>query len=70
VCKASSIANTPLTPYLDKELLRDNALSVKGGKIETELGFEYKVPRITAEVLKEVIADFVEVGIWPKGTTV
>lgn len=58
-----------MTPYLDKELLRDNALSVNGGKIEG-MGFEYKVPRVTKEGLKAVIDDFIEVGIWPKGTTV
>ncbi|KAL3899587.1 MAG: hypothetical protein SGCHY_001934 [Lobulomycetales sp.] len=67
-CKEGSIQNTPLTPYLDKELLKDNALSVNGSKIETTLGFQYTVPLMTKESLMEVIDDFVSVGIWPKGT--
>jgi hypothetical protein len=33
LCKTGGIANTPLTPYLDKELLKDNALSVDGSKV-------------------------------------
>jgi len=70
LCKNSGVINTPLTPYLDKELLKDNALSVDGSKIEKELGFTYNVPKVTLEKIREVIDDFVELGIWPKGTTV
>lgn len=33
LCKAGEVANTPLTPFLDKELLKDNALSVDGSKV-------------------------------------
>jgi len=70
LCKNSGVTNTPLTPYLDKELLKDNALSVDGSKIENELGFKYTVPNVTLEKIREVIDDFVDLGIWPKGTTV
>lgn len=31
--KAQGINNSPLTPYLDKELLKDNALSVDGSNV-------------------------------------
>lgn len=31
--KEQNINNSPLTPYLDKELLKDNALSVDGSKV-------------------------------------
>ena len=33
LCKSGNVMNTPLTPYLDKELLKDNALSVDGTKV-------------------------------------
>ncbi|KAJ3211046.1 hypothetical protein HDU67_004808 [Dinochytrium kinnereticum] len=69
LCKAAGVTNTPLTPYLDKELLKDNALSVDGSKIEKALGFSYTVPTMTEASLREVIARFEETGIWPKGTT-
>ncbi|KAI8923727.1 hypothetical protein BC831DRAFT_469701 [Entophlyctis helioformis] len=69
LCKAGGVANTPLTPYLDRELLKDNALSIDGSKVETELGFVYKHPQVTEALLREVIDEFVASGIWPKGTT-
>ena len=33
LCKKGGVANTPLTPYLDKELLKDNSLSIDGSKV-------------------------------------
>ncbi|KAJ3116512.1 hypothetical protein HDU96_009498 [Phlyctochytrium bullatum] len=66
---SAGVANTPLTPYLDKELLKDNALSIDGSKIEKDLGFVYSVPQLTEASLREVITRFEETGIWPKGTT-
>ncbi|KAJ3083563.1 hypothetical protein HK102_001015 [Quaeritorhiza haematococci] len=69
LCKAAGVINTPLTPYLDKELLKDNALSVDGSKVETKLGFHYEIPTMTEENLRAVVDDFVAIGIWPKGTT-
>ncbi|KAI8819668.1 uncharacterized protein EV422DRAFT_588472 [Fimicolochytrium jonesii] len=69
LCKSGGVTNTPLTPFLDKELLKDNALSVDGSKIEKTLGFEYKVPNMTEANLRDVVTEFVESGMWPKGTT-
>jgi hypothetical protein len=34
LCKDGGVVNTPLTPYLDKELLKDNALSIDGSKVQ------------------------------------
>ncbi|KAI9340005.1 hypothetical protein BDR26DRAFT_861949 [Obelidium mucronatum] len=68
LCKAGGINSTPLTPYLDKELLRDNALNMDGSLIEKTFGFEYSVPKFTEEKVRELIADFEEIGVWPKGT--
>ncbi len=36
LCKAGQIAYTPLTPFLDQELLKDNALSVEGSKVKAK----------------------------------
>jgi nucleoside-diphosphate-sugar epimerase len=33
LCKAGGVTNTPLTPYLDKELLKDNETNVDGSKV-------------------------------------
>ncbi|KAK3828531.1 MAG: hypothetical protein J3Q66DRAFT_322894 [Benniella sp.] len=64
--KAHNITTSPLTPYLDQELLRDNALSLDGTKICTLTDFKYEHPSLTTESLREVITDFQELGIWPR----
>jgi len=63
--RKNRIKSTPLSPYLDKELLSNNALSVDGTKITQETGFQYEVPQITDEKLKEMIDDFIGLGLWP-----
>ncbi len=65
LCKAKGITNTPLTPYLDEELLYNNALSIDGSKITTT-GFEYKHPKMSQPDLVEVISFFVELGFFPR----
>ncbi|KAI8801898.1 hypothetical protein BJ742DRAFT_835356 [Cladochytrium replicatum] len=69
LCKSSGVVNTPLTPYLDKELLKENFLSVDGSKIEREFGFSYSIPEPTSQNLKQVVDEYVAIGIWPAGTT-
>lgn len=66
ILKAHNITTSPLTPYLDQELLRDNAVSLDGSKICTVTSFKYEHPELTTESLREVITDFQELGIWPR----
>mmetsp|Transcript_16388 Transcript_16388/g.24454 ORF Transcript_16388/g.24454 Transcript_16388/m.24454 type:complete len:377 (+) Transcript_16388:46-1176(+) len=64
--KAAKIDNTPLTPYLDVELLKDNSLCVDGSKIENDLGFKYDHPQINKALIQETIDYFVDQGLFPK----
>jgi hypothetical protein len=64
-CKRYGIADTPLTPYLDEELVLPNPLSVDGSAI-TSLGFKYDVPAPTVENLKAVLLDYVNKGYFPR----
>jgi len=66
LCKAKNITNTPLTPYLDEELLYHNPLYVDGSKI-TKIGFTYQNPKMTTDLLREVIKYFVELNFFPSG---
>jgi len=66
LCKSKNVTNTPLTPYLDEELLYDNALSVDGNKITTT-GFSYRYPEPTDILIREVITEFVVLGYFPAG---
>jgi len=64
-CKRYGIQDTPLTPYLDEELILPNPLSVDGTAI-TALGFKYDVPAPTVENLKAVLNDYIAKGYFPK----
>ncbi|KAF9272535.1 hypothetical protein BGZ68_002329, partial [Mortierella alpina] len=64
--KAAQIKSSPLTPYLDQELLCNNALSLDGTKICVTTGFTYEHPKVTTQSLRDIITDFQELGIWPR----
>lgn len=64
-CKKYGINDTPLTPYLDEELIKEVSVAVDGSAIE-KLGFKYDHPHVTVESLKEVMDDFIKKGYFPK----
>ncbi|ORY66154.1 uncharacterized protein BCR38DRAFT_408122 [Pseudomassariella vexata] len=55
----------PLTPFMEKELLKDTDLSMDGTRLETVVGFEYQKPKITKELLEEVIESYKRMKWWP-----
>ncbi|CAG8516935.1 5127_t:CDS:2 [Paraglomus occultum] len=61
----ANITISPVSPYIDKELLLHNALSIDGTLITREIGFEYTVPQLTEEKLREIIDGFKELNGWP-----
>lgn len=63
--KKSNIRSSPLSPYLDEELLYNHALSVDGSKIERDTGFTYTVPRLTKDKLVEIIDYYKAMNVWP-----
>lgn len=64
ITKEQGISNTPLTPYLDQELLYNNSLSIDGSAI-TKTGFSYEVKTPTEENIKEVIKKYQELKLFP-----
>jgi len=56
----------PLTPYLDEELLYQAALHINGTAI-TSTGFSYQYPAPSADLLREILNDFVAKGAFPEG---
>jgi len=64
LCKAAGIVNTPLTPYLDKELLYNNSLSVDGSAIEAT-GFVYDHPKVDEALIREQIDYFIKQKLFP-----
>jgi len=64
--KEKGIEITPLSPYLDKELLGNTSLCVDGSAIEAT-GFQYEVPTMTTEKLKEWVEYYVALKLFPAG---
>lgn len=65
LCRDAGILNTPLTPYIDQELLYNNSLSIDGAAIEST-GFSYTVPEVTVDLLKEQIEYYVQQNLFPR----
>ena len=65
MCKEHNIKFTPLSPYIDKELLSNNNLSIDGSAIE-ETGFKYEVPEMTEALIREELDYFVKLNLFPK----
>jgi len=63
--KKYGINDTPLTPYLDEELIKDTEVWVDGNAIK-KLGFQYDYPEVNATHLSEVLQDYVAKKFFPK----
>eukprot|EP00004_Rigifila_ramosa_P020884 TRINITY_DN547_c0_g3_i1.p1 TRINITY_DN547_c0_g3~~TRINITY_DN547_c0_g3_i1.p1 ORF type:complete len:382 (-),score=89.99 TRINITY_DN547_c0_g3_i1:119-1210(-) len=65
LCRSKGIVSTPLTPYLDQELLYNRDLCVDGSKIETT-GFTYENPQLTEGLVREQIQYFIDQKLFPE----
>jgi len=64
-CRKYGVMDTPLTPYLDEELIKETPIALDGSAIE-KLGFKYSHEKVTAADLNAVLDDYVEKGFLPK----
>lgn len=65
LCVKHAILNTPVSPYIDQELLRDNHLSIDGRAIEKQTSFRYTRQCDKKESVKEQIDSFIQQGVFP-----
>ncbi|XP_074096679.1 uncharacterized protein LOC141525885 [Cotesia typhae] len=63
-CNKDGIENSPLSPYIDQELLYNKHLYLDNGKL-LKTGFNYNYPKVTKELLKEILDDYVTMKIFP-----
>lgn len=68
MCKNSGIASTPLSPYIDIEVLYNTSLSVDGSAIEKATGFKYEKTEITKELVEEEIKYYQDLKLFPTFT--
>ncbi len=64
LCIKHKIFHTPISPFIDCELLREHHLSIDGKKIEKETGFRY-TKQASLEGIKQQIQAFIEQGVFP-----
>jgi hypothetical protein len=53
-CNKDGVENSPLSPYIDKELLHNQHLYLHPGKLAQSTDFSYNYKKMTKEALKEV----------------
>ncbi|PVD36434.1 hypothetical protein C0Q70_03418 [Pomacea canaliculata] len=64
-CQRDNIVNTPLTPFIDQELLYNKHLHMDGTKIE-QTGFHYSYPELQLQTLRQVLDDYIQMGLFPR----
>ncbi|XP_063995453.1 uncharacterized protein YbjS [Diachasmimorpha longicaudata] len=64
ICNQDGIQNSPLSPYIDQELLYNKHLYLETGKL-ANTGFTYDYPKPTTGALKEVLEDYVSMKVFP-----
>ncbi|KAF3428246.1 hypothetical protein E2986_07938 [Frieseomelitta varia] len=63
-CNKDGVENSPLSPYIDQELLYNKHLYLQVGKL-SNIGFSYLYPKLTKDALKEVLDDYANMKIFP-----
>lgn len=53
VCRHDNVENTPLTPYMDEELLYNKHLNLDNSKLK-DCGYKLQHPYVTRDLIKEV----------------
>ena len=56
---------SPLTPFMEKELLKDHSLCLDGVKAREVLGWRPERPRLTEESVKEILTSYERMRWWP-----
>ncbi len=64
LCRRHNINNTPLSPFMNRELLDHHHVYVDGSAIEAT-GFTYLRPLMTEELLRQSVTAAIEAGTFP-----
>ncbi|XP_058467714.1 uncharacterized protein LOC131440447 [Malaya genurostris] len=65
LCQKDGVLNSPLTPYMDQELLLHKHLNIDNSKLKC-LGYELKHPTINRRYLEDIIKDFTAMNHFPR----
>lgn len=56
---------SPLSPFMEKELLKDSDLSLNGAKAATTLGWKLQKPELTGKEVEAILESYRSLGWWP-----
>jgi hypothetical protein len=65
LCQEHKILNTPLSPYINKELLYNNSLWIDGTKITRDYPAVTYTKSINEAAVREQVEYFIRQGIFP-----
>ena len=65
LCKRANVDSTPLSPFMASEVLMNNHLFIDGTKIERDTGFNYSVPTMSTDRVKECVERAIEANLFP-----
>jgi len=65
LCREQGIASTPLSPYIDQELLSNNNLFVSGEAIK-KTGFKYAHPKLSTDDFRVIMEYYQKQGLFPQ----
>jgi len=63
--EAAGIKPGPISPFVEKELLKDTDLSMNGSLFEKTTGFTYKKPKLGDAEIAEVVDSYRRMNWWP-----
>lgn len=63
--KEANVGLSPLSPYIDQELLYNKSMCIDGTAIE-KTGFKYEHPELTLAACRSMVEDYITLGIFPK----
>ena len=55
----------PLSPFMEKELLKDTDLSLDGRRFESVVGFKYEREKMTREEIEDMLDSYRRMNWWP-----
>lgn len=65
LCAANGIKPGPLSPYFEKDFLKDNDLSMDGTLFEKCTGFKHETPKMSKDQMLAMIDSWKRLGWWP-----
>jgi len=65
LCATHGILNTPVSPYVDQEMMKNNHLFVDGTAVTKKSSFKYKYPKATVELVRAQLNQFIAQQLFP-----